>query len=156
MSMKIDPNPLHWSEDIKALGRLLTLVMTIGGPLVYIGQGLYNFAEAQTQLIQQVRNMQEQLIDEKVQIQDANVQRERAFIGLKDDVVPRIMKLEDAIHGAEREASAAHARAEDMKEMLKKLEDYAAKNLAVTESHNADIKATRQAVDPVSPAWPGR
>lgn len=150
MSLKLDPNPSHWSPDIKALSQLVTLVVTIlgsvGGGAFYLGDKIYDFAAAQTVLLQQVREMQGQLIDQRLQIQDENTQRARALDSLKGDLTPRITKLEEAIHIAETEAAGARQRADDMKETLRRLEDYASKNLAVSESHDADIKATAKAV----------
>jgi len=145
-----DPNPTHWSPDLKAVSQLVTLIITIvgsvGGGSFYLGEKIYDFAEAQTLLIQQVHEMQGQLVEQRSQIQDENLQRSHSLADLKGDIVPRIAKLEEAIHVAEVEAAAARQHAEDMKETLRRLEDYASKNLAVTESHDADIKATAKAV----------
>ena len=153
--MSLDRNPANWSPDVKALTQLVTLIVTIagsvGGGAFYIGDKIYDFATAQTELIQQVKNMQGQLIDESVAIKDANMQREKSLVALKNDLEPRINTLEKAIHTAENEASAAHQRADDMKETLRRLEDYATKNLAVTESHDADIRATAKAVGVPAP-----
>jgi len=148
--MTMDPNPAHWSPDIKALSQLVTLVVTIlgsvGGGAVYIGDKIYNFAEAQTELIEQVKNMQGQLVEQKSSIQDENRQRTISLDGLKGDLTPRIDKLETAVHTAENEAAAAHERADDMKKLLDRIEDLAIRNLEVSKSHDADIKATAKAV----------
>lgn len=147
--MIVEPNPLKWSgETVRSLGQAVTLVITVGGPLVWVGQGFYNFAKAQTELIEQVRNMQGQLVDQKASIGDENKQRTQALNGLKDDLNPRIMKLEDAVIKAENEAAAVHTRTEDMKKSLDRIEDLAVRNLTVSESHTAPIKQTRDAVVP--------
>lgn len=161
MTMKIEPNPARWSPDAKALGRtflqVFPVVVSIIGGVWYIGSGMYSVGAQQARMLDKIEVMQAQIGDAKTAIQDENKQREGAFIGLKGEISPRIDKLETAVHTAESEASAAHARADDMKRSLDRLEDLAVRNLNVSESHDADIRATRNAVAPKDdPGPPGR
>lgn len=143
-------NPIRWSADMKAISQLITLVITIIGSVgslaAYLGSEIYKFAVAQTMMVQELRVVQNQLSDEKTAIIDENKQRTVSLTGLKTELVPRIQILENAINKAEQDASAARQRADDMKEDLRNLKDLATRNLSVTESHDADIRATRKAV----------
>jgi peptidoglycan hydrolase CwlO-like protein len=148
MTMRVDPNPFNWSADIKALAQLIMLIGTISGWAIYLGDKVYQFAEAQTHMIEQIKTVHAQIVEQKAEIQDTNRQREVSIAELRGNLDPRIAALEQAVHTAETEAAAAKMRADDMKEDLKQLKDLAVRNLNVTESHGADIKATREAVAP--------
>jgi hypothetical protein len=140
MTLKLE-NPINWSSDAKALAQLAVLVITIigsvGGLGIYLGD-----------IKGEINAVQYELVDEKSALKESNEQRQSSLNNLKGEVIPRIDNLERAVHAAETEASAAKQRSDDMKEDLKQLKDLAVRNLNVTESHDADIKATREAVAP--------
>ena len=156
--MKLDPNPAHWSSDAKTLSHLITLVITIvgsiGGGAWYLGGKIYEFAETQTMMAQQLKDVQGQVIEAKAAAHAEGDMREKSITGLRTDMLPRIDRLEAAVQKAETEASAVRARSDDMKEDLRRILDVAQRNLNVTESHGADIKATRDAVAPKDPPAP--
>ena len=151
MTMKIE-NPKNWSADMKALGQLIILVISIvgsvGGFGIYVGSGIYKLAEIQTLTMFQLRTLQTQMVEAQGALVESNKQREVSINGLKLELSPRIDTLETAIHIAETEASAAKQRADDMKEDLRRILALTEKNLNVNESHTDDIKATREAVAP--------
>lgn len=150
--MKLDPNPSHWSPDVKTLGHLVTIIITIvgsvGGGAWYLGREIYVFAEAQTRMVQQLKTVQGQVVEAKLAAHDEGETREKSITGLRSDIMPRIDRLEGAVQKAETEAAAVRTRADDMKEDLRRILDVAQRNLNVTESHGADIRATRDAVSP--------
>ena len=155
MSQRLETNPFRWSPDIKALSQLVTLIVTIvgsaAGGAIYIGEQIYSFAETQTKMVQS------QVIEAKAAAHEEGNVREKSITELRVVLAPRIEKLEDAVQKAETEASAARQRIDDMKEDLRQLKDLAQRNLTVTESHGADIRATRDAVAPKDdPGPPGR
>lgn len=160
MSLHVDPNPLHWSPDVKTISGILVMVITIVGSTWkaadYIGGKIYAFAEGQTAIVQQLKQMQGQLTDAKVEMKtnvlDENAAREKSLAELKQEVVPRIDKLEGVAGLAATEAAAAKVRIDDMKADLTELKASTTAILNVTKSHDADIKATRRAVAPVEGA----
>lgn len=158
MTLHVDPNPFHWSDDVKKVGGLVLMVITVVGSTWkgadYIGSKIYGFAEVQTKIVQRLDALQGQLTDTKVDMKtnviDENTAREKSLAALKADVVPRIDKLEGVVGLAATEAAAAKARIDDMKADLTELKASTAAILNVTRSHDADIKATRKAVAPVN------
>src|SRR5271170_513707 len=150
MTMKIDANPAHWSSDVKTLGHLIVIVTTIvgsiGGGAWYLGGRIYEFAEAQTMMLEKLKMVQTQVVEAKTAAHEEGDMRERSIAGLRLDILPRIDRLEGAVQKAETEAMQVRTSAADMKEDLRRILDVAQRNLNVTESHGADIKATRDAV----------
>lgn len=156
MTLNVDPNPLHWSTDVKTIGGVLIMILTITGSAWkaadYIGGNIYRFAEIQTRTLNQLEALQKQQVDFKVDLKtnlsDENTAREKSMSGLEQALVPRIETLEKAVNVAKSEASAAKARADDMKEDLRDLKGLASQNLAVSQSHTEAITATRNVVAP--------
>jgi outer membrane murein-binding lipoprotein Lpp len=126
----VDPNPLHWSPDIKAISAGLVMIVTIVGSAWkaadYIGGKIYNLAEVQTRTLLEMQTLQAQ----------------------QTALVPRIDTLEKAVNTAEAAAAAAKARADDMKDDLIDLKKVASQNLAVSVSHSEAINATREKIAP--------
>src|SRR5271156_3320773 len=102
MTMKLDPNPSHWSQDVKTLGHLITIVITIIGSIAggawYLGGEIYKFAETQTMMVQQLRAVQGQVVEAKMAAHDEGETRERSITSLRGDILPRIDRLEGAVH----------------------------------------------------------
>lgn len=147
----VDPNPLHWSSDIKTISAILVMVVTVIGSswkaADYIGEKIYTFAEIQTKTL-------EQLTQVKSDIVESNRAREQSLAQLSKALLPRIDTLEKAVNAAESEASAAKARADDMKDDLRALKGLASQNLAVSVSHSEAINATRAVIAPRGEARP--
>jgi hypothetical protein len=169
VTMKIEPNPARWSPDGKALGRIFLqvfpVVTAIIGGVWFIVAGIYSVGAQQARMLDKIEVMQGQVVDARTAIGDENKQRTQALDGLKSDIGPRIAKLEDAVHKAESEASAAHQRMDDVKEQLGRIEEIGQQGLAVSRSHSSviqetrdDARATRDALVPKDndPGPPGR
>lgn len=146
--MTFEPNPLNWSPSLRSLAALITVLGAIWALGESVTRAIYHFAEVQTTIVSQVRGVQVQLSETKGAIADANAQRDKSLIGLKGEIIPRIDKLEGAVHDAEREASAAKQRADDLKEQIGDLKGIAQQSLSHVRSLDDDIKATRRAVEP--------
>lgn len=143
--MKADFNPFHWSSDIKTIAGVITIAITIIGSAwkgaSFVGEGIYSFAKGQTVILDKLSALQAQIVNE-------NSQREKAINGLGAAVIPRVDKLEDAVHNAAAEAAAAKQKASDMTDVLRHVEDLATQNLRVSRSNSEDIHITREAVSP--------
>ena len=129
--MSIDPNPFNWSPNIKTIGGLAAIIVTIVGAswsaADTIASKIYAFAQGQTQVIGAIEALRSDL---------------------KDDVVPRVTKLEQEIGDAKADAAATKQRVDDMGQQLGDIKTLTQQNLTLSRSHDADIKATRQAVAP--------
>lgn len=146
--MTFEPNPLHWSPSLRSLAALITVLGAIWALGESVTRAIYHFAEVQTTIVSQVRGVQVQIDETKSSLVEAGIQRDKAVAAIKTEIVPRIEKIEDAVHDAEREAAAAKQRADDIKEDLGALKAIAQQSLSVAKSHDEDIKATRKAVAP--------
>lgn len=91
------------------------------------------------------------------QLRDQNMAQDRILDNLKgaqtdiESLKAEVAEEHKAIADTNTDAAASRARVDDMKEELSRIEALASQNLAVSRSHDADIKATRQAVDPTNP-----
>lgn len=146
--MSVEPNPFKWSVNLKTLVGLLAVIGSIWGGAKLGTDAIYHFAEVQTNIMNQLVGLKGQLVDQKAEMANQGAHNEHSLDVLENKITPRIDKLEIAVHSAESEASAAKARADDMKEDLHELKDIATRTFDVTQSNNADIKATRRAVAP--------
>jgi regulator of replication initiation timing len=153
--VSIEPNPFHWSPNMKALSALLSLLVMLGGSAKYLGGEIYYFAEAQTLMSQRVLALQGQMNDAKIAIGDENVQRDKSLTLLKTELSPRIDNLEKVVQSTQMEAAAAKQQIIDMKDDLSRIEVLSQENLKVTNEHTStinetrdDIRATKNAVLP--------
>lgn len=145
-------NPFSWSANWRAVGQLVTLVITIvssvGGLAVYVGGGVWHVAEQQTTISQQLQRVQSELIDAKAALVAQDGAREKAIGALKSDVAPRIEDLEKSVNSVKADAAATKQRVDDMREDLLAIKGITTRTLSFTQSHDDDIRATREAVAP--------
>lgn len=120
----------NWSPDVKGVTGVVVLVTTIIGAswraADYIGGQIYDFARGQERIVERLDDMKKTLAM----------------------TIPRIEVLEHDAAIAATAAAAAKAKVEDMKEDLQVLKGIGLQNLSVSQSHSADIKATRDALSP--------
>ena len=124
-------NPLQWSKDLKTLGGLLMIIITIIGTswtaANTIAGKIYNFAEGQTLILQNIRDLD---------------------VSLKKDVIPRVSRLETDVTQTKSDAAVAKQRVDDMAGSLRDIKELSSQNLEVSRSHTDAINATRRAVAP--------
>jgi chromosome segregation ATPase len=124
----------------------MSIIVPVGGGAAYIGGKIYDFSKAQTSVLEHLKNAQEAITGLKVDIGQSTASQDRSREALKNDIVPRIDKLESTVVETKTEAAAAKARLEDFKETLDEVKSLGQANLAVSQSHTPDIRATRRAL----------
>lgn len=125
-----------------------SIIVPVGGGAAYIGGRIYDFSKAQTSVLEHLKNAQEAITGLKGDISQSTTAQDRSREALKNDITPRLDKLETAVIETKTEAAAAKARLEDFKQTLDEVKSIGQLNLAVSQSHTPDIKATRKALAP--------
>lgn len=125
-----------------------SIIVPVGGGAAYIGGRIYDFSKAQTSMLEHLKNAEGQISGLKGDIAQSVTVQDRSREALKNDITPRLDRLESAVTETKTEAAAAKARLEDFKQTLDEVKSIGQANLAVSQSHTPDIKATRKALAP--------
>jgi hypothetical protein len=133
-------------QVLSAAGLCVSIIGSIGAGAFYIGGKIYDFSKAQTSMLEHLRSAEGQILGLKTDISTSVAAQDHSREALKNDIVPRIDKLDTAVIETKTEAAAAKAKLEDFKETLDEVRGLAKANLAVSQSHSQDITATRQDV----------
>lgn len=146
---------LAWLVDniwILSLNRVVNsvapaLIVAVLGYAATKLEGFNTVAREFPQLVSDVRDIAKQVRDESVaqghmidHVKEAERDIQALKMALGDD--------QKAIVSTQTDAAAAKARVDDIKEDLRRIETLASQNLQVSRSHDADIRATRNAVAP--------